>query len=38
MRWQELQLIHFALVSCDICGLWLQSVMPQSKTKEGMAS
>ena len=33
MRWQELELIHFAVVSCDICGLWFQSLMPQSETK-----
>ena len=33
-HWQKLKLIYFALISCDICGLWFQSLAPQSKTKK----
>ena len=33
-RWQQLELIHFALISCDISGFWFQSLTPQSKTKK----
>ena len=33
-RWQQLELVHFALVSCDTCGLWFQHLMPQLATIE----